>query len=384
MISACSNVTDEGVIRGVLTAVDCQTRVFAETGYNALSSTSSTFQIAVTALLTIYVAIVGYRMLFAARGARLSDAPGMALKIGAVLALVTSWSTFETLVFNLASRAPTEIAGIVAGPLQGGGSLAAQPVDGLQAAYDQMTALGVTFGKAAGAANVYASPNAAAAEALSTATGVLFLSTAGAVAAATLVIGVLTAVGPVFISLFLIPATRGLSAGWLRALVAAAFVSLVTWLLIVILLSVIEPWLLTLARQSRDGALNPQTAISLTALVFVFAAGEAALVLSALVMALGFRLPRRRAEQAEAASPSTSSLGASAPIEITTRAQRLAWDLQRDQAADVGRAQRLVLSGAVVAGSAGSARSLPGPEGASLGSGYRRPTLISRRSGADT
>ena len=48
---------------------------------------------------------IGYRLLFG-EGARLTDAPMIALKIGAVLALVTNWSLFQTLVFDLAERAP--------------------------------------------------------------------------------------------------------------------------------------------------------------------------------------------------------------------------------------------------------------------------------------
>ena len=130
----------DGIIRGVLGAVDCETRNFAEAGYSALTSSSSQFQVALTVLLTIYVALVGYRMLFASNGARLSDAPGIALRIGAILALVTSWATFQTLVFDMAARAPLQIAGIVAGPMQSdGSSLASDPIGGLQAAYDQIT-----------------------------------------------------------------------------------------------------------------------------------------------------------------------------------------------------------------------------------------------------
>ncbi len=142
------------------------------------------------------MALVGYRMLFASSGARLSDAPGIALRIGAILALVTSWSTFQTLVFDVAARAPLQIAGIVASPIQGAASsLASDPVGGLQAAYDQITQSAVIFGKIAGpTAKAYSSPEAAAAEALSAASGVLFMTTAGVIAAATLSIGVLTAV----------------------------------------------------------------------------------------------------------------------------------------------------------------------------------------------
>ena len=63
MTGACSNLVHDGVIRGVLGAVDCQTRAFAEAGYSSLTSASSSFQVALTALLTIYVALVGFRML---------------------------------------------------------------------------------------------------------------------------------------------------------------------------------------------------------------------------------------------------------------------------------------------------------------------------------
>ena len=151
MNGICGGEVGEGVIRGVLGAVDCQTRTFAEAGYSALTATSSTFQVGLTALLAIYVALIGYRMLFASGGARLSDAPGIALKIGAILALVTSWATFQTLVFDMASEAPKEIAAIVAGPAQASGaSLAANPVAGLQTAYDQLTQTAIAFGKAAG------------------------------------------------------------------------------------------------------------------------------------------------------------------------------------------------------------------------------------------
>ncbi|MFI4967070.1 MAG: type IV secretion system protein, partial [Caulobacterales bacterium] len=208
MTAACSNLVSEGVIRGVLGAVDCQTRAFAEAGYSSLTSASSGFQVALTALLTIYVALVGYRMLFASGGAKLSDAPGIALKIGAILALVTSWATFQTLVFDIAAKAPGEIAAAVAAPLQtNGGSLASDPVNGLQAAYDQLTRSAVAFGATAGPnTKAYSSPAASAAEALSAASGALFMTTAGVIAGATLAIGVLTAVGPVFIAMFLIPA----------------------------------------------------------------------------------------------------------------------------------------------------------------------------------
>ena len=53
MISACANLAGQGVIEGVLGGVECETRGLAEAGYSALTSSSSVFQHAVTALLTL-------------------------------------------------------------------------------------------------------------------------------------------------------------------------------------------------------------------------------------------------------------------------------------------------------------------------------------------
>jgi type IV secretion system protein VirB6 len=383
-MASCSSLVGQGVIRGVLGAVDCQTRAFAEAGYSSLTSVSSTFQIGLTLLLTIYVALVGYRMLFASGGARLSDAPGIALKIGAILALVTNWATFQTLVFDLAAKAPGEIAAAVAAPLQAnGGSLAADPVGGLQTAYDQLVQTAAAFGKAAsGAAKAYSSPQASAAETLSAASGALFMTSAGVIAAATLAIGVLTAVGPVFIAFFLIPATRGLFMGWVRALAAAAIAPLLGWLTVVVMLSVLEPWLVTLAQQRADNALDPQTAMSVASLVFVFGAGQVVLLIAAGVVAFSFRLPDRRANerQAPAAPVPQATL-----IEPESRAQRLAFDLQRDQAAAAARLRPMhlatVTAAATPGATAASPRYEPSERPVRLGDAYRRPAVASRPAG---
>jgi type IV secretion system protein VirB6 len=326
-------------------------------------------------------------MLFAQGNARISDAPMIGLKIGVILALVTSWSTFQAVVFDVAARAPVEIAALVSAPLTADGrsSLAANPIDGLQAVYDELSDTAVAFGKqagAAGGANVkaYSSPQAAAAEAVSTATGAIFLAGPGVIAAATLAIGILTAVGPLFIALALIPATRGLFVGWVRALAAAALTPLVGWLLVVLMLSVLEPWLITLEAQRKSLQLDPQTAMSAAALVFVFAFGQAALVIGASVMAMGFRLPRfgqneRTSRTDERTLRTEPAAGPQAPM--PSRAERLALDLQRDQAQGAER----IRAAAAAASSGHSTRqvSVAIDETRRLGDAYRRPAFASRR-----
>lgn len=385
MSQACAAMVDDGVIRGVLATVECQTRVYAESGYQALTQGSPVFQGVLTAVLTIYVALIGYRMLFAQGAARLSDAPGIAIKIGVILMMVTSWSAFQTLVFDVADRAPTEIAAIVSAPLtESGAALASRPVDGLQAAYDEFSETGAAYGKLAGPnAKGYSSPQAAAAEASAGAAGLLFLSSAGVISAATLAIGVLTAIGPVFIVLALIPATRGLFVGWVRAMTAAALTPLVAWLLIVLMLSVIEPWIATLSAQRAAVRLDPQTAMSAAALVFVFAAGQAALVMGAWIMALSFRLPsltRDRDTRRTEGSQATANAQVSAAA-MPSRAERLAMDLQRDQAQSSERSRAAQAATAVMS-AASRQVSVSVDESRRLGDAYRRNTVTARRAGA--
>lgn len=388
MSGACATLVDAGVIRGVLATVDCQTRAYAQGGYEALTQGSPVFQAALTALLTIYVALVGYRMLFAQGSARLSDAPGIALGIGAILALATSWSTFQALVFDVAERAPVEIAAIASAPWQDGSrsTLAASPIEGLETTYHELSMTAATYGKVAGVdAKPYASPQAAAAEAVSLASGVLFFSSVGVISAATLAIGILTAVGPVFIALALLPATRGIFVGWVRALLAAALTPLVGWLLLVLMLAVIEPWLTTLAEQRAAQQLNPQTAISTAALIFVFGAAQAALVLGACVMALGFHLPANgRRRDASAAEPIRAAAAAAGGVSfdaaLPSRAERLALDLQRDQAHSAARSRATSAAAAAAAGRGVTVEI--GAASERLGETYRRPSVTGRPAGA--
>ena len=71
-MSGCATVTDLGVVRDVLTAVDCNTKSFARLGYESRNAAvySALLSTALTAALTIYVAVIGYRLLFSGAMAR--------------------------------------------------------------------------------------------------------------------------------------------------------------------------------------------------------------------------------------------------------------------------------------------------------------------------
>ncbi len=312
--------TELGVVRDILGAVDCNVQVYALAGYKALTAPGSLFPVAVTALLTTYVAVLGYRLMFAIGNVRLTQAPIVALEVGAVLALTLNWGAFQTLVFRFDSEAPMEIARVIAGPMAGSTqalsvNLAADPLTGLQTAYDELSADGVEFGKLAGPSALPSrGGEAQAADLVWRASQALLASTAGVLAVSAIAVGVLTAVGPVFIVLFLFESTRGFFVGWVRALVAAALTPLLCWVTTSLLLVIVGPWIDALARQRAAHHLSLDTAGSAAGVVLIFAAAQAALILAGLITAGGFRLGRREAGPA-AADPSVSRTFSTHPVQ---------------------------------------------------------------------
>ena len=381
-MTACQAIAGAGAVRSILGAVDCNTQGFAQRGYEALTGAASPFQAALTILLTLYVAAIGYRMLFAPDGARLSDAPRMALKIGAIIALVTSWSLFQTLVFDVAAKAPIEIARLISPPGDDGLGRGADPVGRLQVAYDQLSIEAQRFDKAAGPATAAnAGQAAAAARTLAAASGAVLMANAGLIAVGKIAVAVLTAVGPIFVALFLFSQTRGLFVGWARALIAAALISVTAWVLAILMVNVLDPWLAALARQRLDKVLDPETAVTAASIVLVFAAGQVALALSAGTVALGLRLPGAR----PAAATTNGRLDAASeplPAELISRPAQLAEQLRR-LGAEPARASRTAAALAEPS-RAGRGPRAEGPDHQAphIGELYRRPAIRNREAAA--
>ena len=382
MTAACPAMPSGiGLVRNVLGSVDCNVRAFSQAGYEALTGPQGMFSMALTSMLTIYVAVLGYRMMFGVGGARISDAPLIGLKIGAILAVSLSWTTFQTLVFDVGMKAPLEIARIVGGPAaRSGAALAADPISGLQVAYDQINLNAAAFGKQAGPSTQALGGGAAqASEGLWKTSSLLFMSTVGVFSLATVTVGVLSAIGPIFIALFLFESTRGLFVGWVRAMVAAALAPVACWVTTEIMLVVIEPWLVTLAGQRQAGLMNPDDARGVIAVVSVFALAQMGLLLAGAVIAGGLELrpARSRSGRDGGATPEPA---ASQRIDIS-RAQGLAHRLA-PASAEIAASRVTVSAGRSPAGSPQSGREPPPGQPVRLGDGLRRDAYRSRLRGA--
>jgi type IV secretion system protein VirB6 len=381
---------DAGLARDILTSVDCHVQIYALAGYAALTGPHSPLPAALTAMMTIYVALIGWRLLFGAEGARLSETPLIAVKLGMILTLTLSWSAFQTLVFDFDQGAPLQIARVISAPMAlGEPGRAGDPVAGIQAAYDELTADAAELSRKAvqagsgapapgqgGSTAPGAQAQADAAAALGRAAGALLASTVGVLAVAIIATGVLTAVGPVFIALFLFDVTRGLFVGWLRALAAAMLAPLVCWVTTSLLLVTLGPRIDTLAQQRAAHAIDLTTAASAATLVMIFAAAQGLLVLAGLLIAGGFRLRQGRLSTLYQPADQVTVQDARTRIALSTRAQASAREAAQPGARPGGEA--LVMGRAAAAAPAGrdGTDAAAPPRTGRLGEAYSRAMVM--------
>jgi type IV secretion system protein VirB6 len=319
MAGACpAPKADNPLVSGLLDVVDCNVRVLVESGYGALFAPAGGLAPLLTALLTIFVAVFGYQLLLGRTQLRIGELALTMIKLGAVLALTTQWSTYQTVVYGFLFDGPKALAdAVLNGSVAQGAPREADVFVRLQRTFDLLQAFAAEYAKQAPA---QASPLTGGAGfgafALTASSAILLLASLGVLLAAKIVLGLLLAVGPIFIALLLFDATRGVFEGWLRACLAFAFAPLAATLLLGIALTLLQPSLIQLSELMalKQYPLSPVYGVLVLSLVF---AGVAlgALIAGAMI-ASGLRLPRARK-----ALPSTDGQGASTQQTITTISQ---------------------------------------------------------------
>ncbi len=345
MIGQCAAPRAElGLVRGLLDTVDCNIREGVQGGYNAFFGPGSSLSAVITILLTLYVALLGFRLLTGRTDLRVGDLPMMAIKLGAVVMLTTSWASYQSLVFALLFDGPAEIANSL---------LAAMPMPQtvgpadifarLQYTFDQLTqsasALALvndepgqgptaaSAGLAAGSLVLQAAPGtdpallkglspviqmrsalqggpAFGATALWLSSIILLVSTLGLLILAKLMLGLLLAIGPLFVGLLLFDTTKGFFEGWLRTALGFALVPLATVVFMAGLLASLEPSLagLAAARAENRYALEPVLTVLVIVLTFTAVFGSVIGLCTRLVA--GFRLPDAKVREPDAVAQS--------------------------------------------------------------------------------
>jgi type IV secretion system protein VirB6 len=326
MAGFCPGLPADGpFLTNMLGYIDCQSALIGRSGYQALATSGSATALMLTGVLTVFIALFGYRMLLGAiPGAR--ESVIAVVKIGIVLMLATNWPAYQTLVYDVVLRAPGELASSVAqsaslsdntdGVLITG----LQRLDGEMALLQQLGAGNPQFSNqtATPATGPIGTPQLQQStpawdpqrdrQVLANARTVYLVATVVAFGSVRLIGGIMLALGPLFVLFLLFGATRGVLEGWIRVLGGAALGGLGTAIVLALELAFIDPWLPIIIAQRQAEIALPALPVELMSVTLVFALFLLATLLAAARVAQGFHFPVAWAAAAGRLLPQSSAL----------------------------------------------------------------------------
>ena len=218
-------------VADALGKVDCLASDATAVSFGRLFGEHGSFQTALTIILTLYVALLAFNLLTGRSALKVSVLTPRMMTLGLVLTFATSWIAYQSVVWNLATGAPDEIASVLVGTKGSATTIFAQQLDNVfNAITDAATAVTPAVTPAApGIPAAVAVPTLASpANILSIAGLILLLGTVGVLVVCRLALAALLIIGPVFIVLALFDGTRGLFEGWLKSVAMFALVPLLT------------------------------------------------------------------------------------------------------------------------------------------------------------
>ncbi len=372
----CPTSATDGMVPALVETVDCHIRVLVQESYRNLVGPDTVFAAAFTGLLTIYIALLGYQLLFGRGGLRVTELPVTALKVGLILAFLTSWAAYQTVFFGLLFDGPRELMQAMLAPMARAGSgFDGDVYGGLERAFQDMSrAAGVYGGQASPNANILQGGPMLGSGILWLCGIGMLLSTIGVILAVKIVLAFLLAVGPVFIGFFLFETTRGLFDGWLRTTIAFAIAPLAATVFGGAMLMMLQPFLASLAANAQAGVFDMGVIVTIALIVMVFALIMGMALRIGAGITSGFNTQRARPERVRDERPLATQ---AAPVS-TERAEQIAARLaMADRAHDVD----LGAAGAPATrrtGEVADAMSDVTPASQRLGQAYRRaprPTM---------
>lgn len=281
---ACPVVhTGEDFLANALAHIDCQAQAIGSYGYGALASPGLPVTIALTSLLTIFIALFGIRLLLGYPMAT-RDVVGDVLKVGIMLTLATSWPAWRVVGYDLVIHGPDQIAQVI------GGSA------GLPGSAGDLAARLQNVDKGLAAFNTYGSGRLGVAQGdwfqLGFARSAYLVGTLGPLALVRLTAGFLLAVAPLMAGLLLFGVTRGIFEGWARALVTTVLASMLLSVIYGVELALLEPWLQdALQRRAADvQTLDAPVEILVAALSFAVASLASVFLMARLAFHSRFHL----------------------------------------------------------------------------------------------
>lgn len=270
----CSAIASGGQFLGsTLRSLECAGQSLGEAGYQALAAPGSLVGNVLLAMLTLFIALQGARLMFG-RSINMGEASLAAVKIGLVLMLATSWPAVRTVFYDTAIKGPAELLGQMGGDRA---SLDAR-LERIDSGMVRLTQWGtgkldLQAGRTAdGSPAATAFNGQALNDGFGLAGGRLFflIGVIGGLGATWLLSGLLVSLLPLFAGFLLFDHSRGLALGWLRGWFFLFITSLTFTLLLAVEATLLEPWLVrVIAERSADFA-TPSAPIELMAMTGAF------------------------------------------------------------------------------------------------------------------
>ena len=334
------------LVSSLVSYVDCQGLAFGEAGYKSLGP-GSTFGMVFTGLLTIYVALIGYRLLLGG-GLSVRSTVWAAARLGLVLALATQWQAYRVLVFDVATQGPEAVATLSASSAAG-----QTGTQSLATRFDQISsALLETSRSFASQVKTPPQPTPVAAPAAAETRGVADLEWRRSMVTITALVGLLSvrilmafllASGPCFILCALFESTIGLWIGWLRVLAGTFFGALAMPVFLNLELAVVERQVSALQTMVSSNQLTSTISNHLLLASSFFALVMIALFVAAARIGLAIQLPRRTEASSAAGLANSASANTSwAGIGAFTRDGTANFEAAGNRAQNIVRAPQFV------------------------------------------
>jgi type IV secretion system protein VirB6 len=339
-----------GSAETMVNTVDCYMQSNVQAGYANLLGPGSMFSYALTIALTLYVALVGYRLIFGRSTLNMGEMMPRMVMIGAVLALTSNWATYQVLVYDVLTDGPQEIVSAI-NPSASKASLN-ERVDVLSGRMVDLADAWTEFDarpEQAMPAGIMAEPETLPA----TATGItafvapkdslgpnmlllsallLVLASAGVLVVAKIIIGLLLMLGPIFAVLGLFTATRGLTLGWGRAAVLMALVPVMAMMTSAGAVALLEPVLTEMYVAAGQGIFSLRSALTIMVVVLVMVAVSVQLFRIGRTIVSGWTLSfgqNRTHENAPVTLPSHHDSAQPANVIYNERMQSLVGSIER-------------------------------------------------------
>ena len=217
MRSAACQQAAEQVGNGVAAAlrgVDCVAGEAGAQAFGKLFAPGGALGTTLTIVLTLYVAIFGFLLLTGRTNIGVKALIPRMMTLGLVLTFATSWVAYQSVVWNLLVGTPDYLAGVLTGTRGSATDVFAQKIDVVFMAIQEASGSSGEF-------------SAFSPEGMMWLGAMLFmLGTVGLLVTTKIALGILVALGPVFVVLALFEGTRGLFTGWLKGAVMCALAPL--------------------------------------------------------------------------------------------------------------------------------------------------------------